>query len=608
MASSGREKNEDLFLEIANTQQEEDNVRRTLRARAERFESNALKRFSLPVNATTSFTDRPVETLLHDRPTPRLHASSMSNGVTRPHERSRGSPDRRIALREDDFGSMPNHLSLNRTRRYSHVPDRSPLSPTRSRDSIRASDPHQLTRGRLQVLLQPEHDLSPAKSRESLYETSAESSEHKSDSIDSQTADTVWDELDDLKTRIKNLESTKAPTASSAAVSGDGERPHTATTNPTTVDSSPKREQHAIVEAPSATVDSAEQPTAIMPAVPTHPLLTSALAKAKPLLNGSLFRILEATASDALQLVAMTNGVAASGSTSHIPCDRQVKRKADTMCRNLTDLCLALCEGKHELPSTTASPMVLDTSMRRSSTIRPKRNALETEGLGATRSFSRLEARRTSILGVPVSNDVLGTSPPGNSRDVSSSDTEDTPSRQFDYQPRRVSRAPSLLLQSRMHRRDNSNGIVDEDDPTIRPPSRAMTEIGGLRLRAAGIQSAQSSTAQQKSPSILRYAQEMHTPESNARDYSRVMSFGSDPRRRRLYEHFTPPVAEEDSIGVRGDPAYSHLRTRSSRLSSLGAQTTNRRASTIELGSSSRAFVTDQSPHPRRQAFAELPS
>ncbi|KAF2860758.1 hypothetical protein K470DRAFT_257545 [Piedraia hortae CBS 480.64] len=168
-------------------------------------------------------------------------------------------------------------------------------------------------------------------------------------------ADTVWDELSELKSRIRLLES--------------GERPPTATTTPSTVVTSPLREREGV-----------------------HPLLHAALAKAKPLLQPTLYRSLEATASDALHL-------AATGFS-----DRQTRRKADSMCRNLTDLVLALCDGKHESVLSRAdsfrcsepySPRRAETSY--SPAMRADISSLRSSE--SSRPMSRLEARRSSILG-----------------------------------------------------------------------------------------------------------------------------------------------------------------------------------------------------------------
>lgn len=186
----------------------------------------------------------------------------------------------------------------------------------------------------------------------------------RAESSSSEEQSVVWSELDDLKSRIKKLEG------------GSCDRPRTATTAPTTIDSSPRQSRKPMsppVQPPAPTV--------------AHPLLHEALARAKPLLTSALFRSLEASATDALQLAAITNGATAS--------DRQMRRKADNMCRNLTDLCITLCDGKHEAPSVISSPASIAPSLQRSS-------SRATSVMRPVRPGSRLEMRRSSILGTPL--------------------------------------------------------------------------------------------------------------------------------------------------------------------------------------------------------------
>ncbi|KAI0200425.1 hypothetical protein F4808DRAFT_159524 [Astrocystis sublimbata] len=158
---------------------------------------------------------------------------------------------------------------------------------------------------------------------------------------------TVWDELEELKSRIHRLELTgKLPSTSSAAISrASDERPTTAQTNATTLSVSPKR-------GASSTVQSTE-----MPQVPkdSHPLLHSALAKSKELLATEVYDALQTATTDALLLAAMmgtpgqpgpiSSGASNVGSSNGPVTDRQLRKKADSVCRSLTELCLALSEN-----------------------------------------------------------------------------------------------------------------------------------------------------------------------------------------------------------------------------------------------------------------------
>ncbi|KAL9610688.1 MAG: hypothetical protein Q9167_004636 [Letrouitia subvulpina] len=220
---------------------------------------------------------------------------------------------------------------------------------------------------------------------------------------------TVWDELDDLKSRIRKLELTgKLPASSGAAISGAvGERPPTATTTITTASISPKHGQAKSNPTEASTIR--ESATA-------HPLLHSALANAKTIIDPKMYRILDEAASNALALVTMTrNSIdqsASAGSVVNIAnplaIDRQLRRKADSMCRSLTELCILLSEDKSNLDSKPRSrPQSRDTAIPgqksepaqediynpntlRASSLEPERTS--------SRIMSRLEARRASLL------------------------------------------------------------------------------------------------------------------------------------------------------------------------------------------------------------------
>lgn len=161
---------------------------------------------------------------------------------------------------------------------------------------------------------------------------------------------TVWSELYDLKSRIKKLELTGKLPSSSAAAMSTVERPQTATTTITTLSSSSKHGRgsttpiESVIDGVRATV---------------HPLLHEALRKARPVLDADIYQKLEATASDALQLASVmgsglqsgnapANGALSSG-------ERQLRRRADSMCRGLTELTIALSAGPRS-PTAVLQP------------------------------------------------------------------------------------------------------------------------------------------------------------------------------------------------------------------------------------------------------------
>ncbi|CZT52546.1 uncharacterized protein RSE6_13893 [Rhynchosporium secalis] len=284
---------------------------------------------------------------------------------------------------------------------------------------------------------------------------------------------TVWDELEDLKCRIHRLELTgKLPPTSGAAMSrASHDRPPTATTTVTTISSSPKQRGRGNSISP---VETSAEPTP----PETHPLLHSALAKSKSLLNPEIYRTLEATAADALAISSMmgTSGqpgpISSSQSTvggNSAVSDRQVRRKADSMCRSLTELCLALSEGKNEaappvIAQSTSRPSSRDTELYPSIETNNTRQLVPTDLArmkSSPRALSRLEARRSSLL---------STSALPSPRYTPSE--AGTPT-----QSSMAGRRTSLLLRSRR----GGTEELEEDEDRFRAPSRATTEVGRFR-------------------------------------------------------------------------------------------------------------------------------
>lgn len=221
---------------------------------------------------------------------------------------------------------------------------------------------------------------------------------------------TVWDELDDLKSRIRKLELTgKFPPSNASGISStSAERPRTATTTVTTISSSPK-----VARKTGSTSDADEGGSTNANQIQT--LLHSALAKAKSAVSTEVFQALEATVTDALTL----NNMLGTNSPGVGMSERQLKRKADSLCRSLTELCLALSEGQaktssktqstvtgtqetqrtnngDEAPSKTSgltTPVTTASRFRRSMSHEPE----ETQD-SASRVSSRLETRRATTI------------------------------------------------------------------------------------------------------------------------------------------------------------------------------------------------------------------
>lgn len=353
---------------------------------------------------------------------------------------------------------------------------------------------------------------------------------------------TVWDELEDMKSRIRKLEITgKTPISSNAAMANTfHERPPTATTTMTTTSLSPKRHHMKSVSPEASTVKAQEYAN-------VHPLLHAALAKTKSAINTNLYTTLEATASDALTLAAMVGSGSAQGvspSTASVAgnptgTDRQLRRKADNMCRSLTELCIALAEETSEteiavgriLPGSAAAernePALKDLRSFRAASDEP-------EFRSSSRVMSRLEARRTSLA--------LGSSPLSR-RESPQEDPVSTPA--VPSASSRMDRTSSVIHRSRAGE--------DQGDATSsrRPLSRATTEIGQIRI-SPQTRTSREYTSQhpmpnhpQRSPSVqssLPTRKTYFLPASQS-----PLTPNTQPGSRRLLDRSTPPSSADSS-------------------------------------------------------------
>jgi hypothetical protein len=206
----------------------------------------------------------------------------------------------------------------------------------------------------------------------------------------------------------------------------------------------------------------------------THPLLRAALEKSKPVVSPQVYRALDTAVSDALALAQMTTpSVATNGNIGGI--DRRVKRKADSMCRSLTELCLALSEDK-TLTGGIDGRRSRMRSPSRDATIRLQREgniehqrpqramSHDPEETSTSRVLSRLEARRTSMLGMNGSAHSMSTK-----RD-SQVEQPTTPAQTTSG----INRSSTVLQRGR-------RVIDDDNERTIRPTSRATTELSLAR-------------------------------------------------------------------------------------------------------------------------------
>lgn len=363
---------------------------------------------------------------------------------------------------------------------------------------------------------------------------------HTESTVSTTAPSTVWDELDDLKSRLRKLELTGTlPKSSNAAMSNIlSERPATATTTMTTISSSPKRRQVASVSPEASTVKSQTHTY-------LHPLLRSALAEAKPVMNANLYLALEATASDALDLAAMTGsadpqGLSPSqasviGSANMI--DRQLRRKADNMCRSLTELCIAMAQEMPESENSGARPGSRDTTSTEVALPHPRLlqgTSEEPEARASSRVMSRLEARRASLLG----------SSPLNSRRESSQEAV----------------TPTQLVTPVSSRMDRTSSVVSRNQPNVegtngshnrRALSRANTEIGqvrpSLQTRISREYTSQHPlpTNPQRSPSVQSSLPTRKSYFNSAT--SSPLTPSVQPGNRRYLDRSTPPSSADSA-------------------------------------------------------------
>ncbi|KAL5687344.1 hypothetical protein EMGR_001820 [Emarellia grisea] len=337
-------------------------------------------------------------------------------------------------------------------------------SDSKRRDSLGRSEHRRASGSDVTERPRPEPERSRHDGTESTLSTTAPS--------------TVWDELEDLKSRIKKLELTgKLPPSSQAAIStASGERPRTATTTVTTVSSSPNY-NHKI--SPSGAETEASTATN-----PVHPLLQSALLKARDVLNNEVYKSLEAAVTDALALSSLLGtNKAPSGGVSVVngysSSDRQSRRKADSVCRSLTELCLALSDeqlSKQQMPasdddtitqlhtSSNEESSTLNRSLRRSMTLEP---GIPGRQKSTTHVTSRLEARRQSLATANGNSSIK--------KDLSALPDGNSPSSPSASAPKsRLSRLSASLRSKRLQPEDAD---TDLPSPHSRSISRAMTDI-----------------------------------------------------------------------------------------------------------------------------------
>lgn len=259
------------------------------------------------------------------------------------------------------------------------------------------------------------------------------------------------------------------------------ERPRTGTTQTT---ASTRRSSHTEFVSPTTTKITAPD------AADLHPLLQPALAKAKNVVARGVYSALENTASDALQMAVLARAdfsdmQSAAGSTVDGTgfSQRRMQKKADNLCRDLTELCIALCEanngsgspldskaayrpGSRDLNGDAMS--VADTNSPLTSFEERRRLADRVErlssryGSGASRIADRRDFSQSTVLANRI-----------NGRHASIAES----SPQSPWAGAGLNRAATTSSHSRPATRDSSANEQSPDrDATLRGPIRSNTD------------------------------------------------------------------------------------------------------------------------------------
>lgn len=310
----------------------------------------------------------------------------------------------------------------------------------------------------------------------------------ETDSVASSVPSTVWDELQVMKERIASIE--RAGGRDPAQLAGPV-RPQTATnTTATTMSSSPHQVSGAPVGPPGTEK--------------LHPLLHSAVLKARETTKPDITRSLDQCAMDALSLAAIigTSG-SASGAQSTVGSvsgsERQVRRKVESMCRSLTELAIALSDGSatHLIGHPSGEFMPPQYATQRLPSRDGAVSVLGLQRRGSSLEPDDIQSRASARFANPVPGRQLrqASLQPYAIHDRSSLGSVYTRSRIYQDEPMSspiisTSRFPSGLTRSStiaLRRGQptfdgaNDSNEAEEDEPeqiSGRAPSRARTEIG----------------------------------------------------------------------------------------------------------------------------------
>ncbi|KAJ5137498.1 hypothetical protein N7526_003731 [Penicillium atrosanguineum] len=462
----GRPKNDDIFLNIARS----DSGRRDSLGRSD-FRRSRLGYSGQGLRSPISHVDK------EETPSPDQRFSNVDN----PLLSQNGSPTLPYSSNTHTSSASAHPLDDPNRFRYSSLttgarstigaprsrlsrtsPETSPRSPQINRErraSVQEPQPQaRLHRRSTLSTVRSSREPSASETTERVLADAERARVDGTESTLSTTApSTVWDELDDLKSRIRKLELTgKLPPSSQAAISGaNQERPRTAATTASAISTSPE----------------------------TLPQSEHSVRGRRQCGSKSVYMALEATITDALNLSTMLGvSTAPSGSVSvlnggYSSSERHARRKADSVCRGLTELCLALTDEqlKRNRPQSSLAGGV-----------QPPRSNGENGSITPTHSYQRASSyepeaverpeRRQSISSrLPSRLDARRASLVSHSPGTPATDTKPTPSSPGGPPSSRLHRI-SASLRSRRPPTDEENG--EPAVPLNRSFSRTMTDIG----------------------------------------------------------------------------------------------------------------------------------
>lgn len=237
-------------------------------------------------------------------------------------------------------------------------------------------------------------------------------------------------------------------------------------------------------------------------------MLHSALRKARLMVDRDVYSGLEASAMDALQLafLARADGSTDTSSTvaSAVPenptqVQKQLSRKADNLCRSLTELCIVLCEQQRQRsPEHPNKPF----HRRPASSDMPNGTASINGDADTNSPLAYLDSRRKIAERMDRlqsrHNARAADSLPNRVATRHSSVVEHSPS--SPWTPRPLNRAATTDTHTGTHSDfgvpQDPADLVDQDDDdeeidrdaTLRGPPRAMTELARRTIGAPGSQ------------------------------------------------------------------------------------------------------------------------